>query len=821
MNSSRTFRVFVSSTFADLVEERNALQRRVWPELARLCEKAGFRFQAIDLRWGVPSEAALDQRTSRICLDELKRCQDTSPRPNFIILLGNRYGWRPLPEEIETNEFEAIAAKAQSLKLDESLLREWYRLDTNAVPAVYYLRPRQQDTDEANGKWWTDNVEQPLRNLFLQCIDALWAKDDPRRIDYERSLTEREIMAGALNPAASDARDHVFSYFRDVDYLDSVTQVDEAEAMHLRPFVDFATTTECDTAARQLHQNLKKNLEAALGDEHVRKFDATWTGTTVSQDHLNRLCDAVLNDLRGVIEAEIERFEAKPPLQVEIAAHDEFARLRGGSDDNGRSRFQGRAENLNVIAEYVRSTETNRPLVIYGPAGSGKSALMAKAALDADKSFPNAVRLRRFIGVTPPSVDARSLLHGLCEELGQMFRNPADVPLEYRELVSAFRERLGWATADRPVVVFLDAVDQLSESDNARSLVWLPRQLPPHVRLVVSVLNDPLSSEAAPGTKSPTNADPFETLKRRDKSGELLHQIGDYPEHDAKALLSHWLRSDKRTLTEVQEKLVLDAFAKCPRPLFLKLAAEEAKQWHSDSTTMTMPSATTPDEMLSAIINQLFDRLSEPSNHGERLVERAIGYLVASKNGLTEDELLGLISTDKEFFDEFVARAKKVNQPLPAGVGSLPVAVWVRLYSDLQPYLTTRRADGTTLLAFYHRILERVARNRFLSSPEVAGQRHKHIAEYFTPKSKDANGEMKFDALGFFRLTLEEQRAWAKKLPPEPRPVNIRMVMELPHQLLEVAKLLGKDDAKSPHWDAVADLLLNIHFLEAKVESPS
>jgi len=101
MANTQTFRVFVSSTLADLVEERNALQRRVWPELAKLCEKAGFRFQAIDLRWGISEEAGLDQRTSSICLQELKRCQDTSPRPNFIILLGNRYGWRPLPEEIE------------------------------------------------------------------------------------------------------------------------------------------------------------------------------------------------------------------------------------------------------------------------------------------------------------------------------------------------------------------------------------------------------------------------------------------------------------------------------------------------------------------------------------------------------------------------------------------------------------------------------------------------------------------------------------------------------------------------------------------------
>ena len=51
--ATRTFRVFVSSTFEDLKEERNALQRDVFPVLSKLCQSHGARFQAIDLRWGV------------------------------------------------------------------------------------------------------------------------------------------------------------------------------------------------------------------------------------------------------------------------------------------------------------------------------------------------------------------------------------------------------------------------------------------------------------------------------------------------------------------------------------------------------------------------------------------------------------------------------------------------------------------------------------------------------------------------------------------------------------------------------------------------
>jgi hypothetical protein len=74
MASPGAFRVFVSSTFDDLKAERDALQRDVFPKLRKLCEENGAGFQAIDLRWGVRAESALDQRTMQICLREIERC---------------------------------------------------------------------------------------------------------------------------------------------------------------------------------------------------------------------------------------------------------------------------------------------------------------------------------------------------------------------------------------------------------------------------------------------------------------------------------------------------------------------------------------------------------------------------------------------------------------------------------------------------------------------------------------------------------------------------------------------------------------------------
>ena len=103
-------RVFVSSTFTDLKHERDALQRDVFPKLEQVCASRQFQFQAIDLRWGVPTEASLDHRTMQICFEELRRSQEISPQPNFLILLGNRYGWRPLPEEVSEDEFRSEAS---------------------------------------------------------------------------------------------------------------------------------------------------------------------------------------------------------------------------------------------------------------------------------------------------------------------------------------------------------------------------------------------------------------------------------------------------------------------------------------------------------------------------------------------------------------------------------------------------------------------------------------------------------------------------------------------------------------------------------------
>jgi hypothetical protein len=49
----RQVRDFISSTFHDMQAERDALVKRVFPELRRRCRGLQVEFVGVDLRWGI------------------------------------------------------------------------------------------------------------------------------------------------------------------------------------------------------------------------------------------------------------------------------------------------------------------------------------------------------------------------------------------------------------------------------------------------------------------------------------------------------------------------------------------------------------------------------------------------------------------------------------------------------------------------------------------------------------------------------------------------------------------------------------------------
>src|SRR5712692_3979980 len=104
----REIRVFVSSTFRDMQEEREELVKRVFPQLRKLCESRGVTWAEVDLRWGISDEQKSEGKVLPICLAEIDKS-----RPYFIGLLGERYGWIPdaISQELIKQDHGSLRAK--------------------------------------------------------------------------------------------------------------------------------------------------------------------------------------------------------------------------------------------------------------------------------------------------------------------------------------------------------------------------------------------------------------------------------------------------------------------------------------------------------------------------------------------------------------------------------------------------------------------------------------------------------------------------------------------------------------------------------------
>ena len=58
-------RIFTSSTFTDMLMERNTLMEYVYPKIKEYCrEKHGLEYQVVDMRWGVRDEMTDEHMTT-------------------------------------------------------------------------------------------------------------------------------------------------------------------------------------------------------------------------------------------------------------------------------------------------------------------------------------------------------------------------------------------------------------------------------------------------------------------------------------------------------------------------------------------------------------------------------------------------------------------------------------------------------------------------------------------------------------------------------------------------------------------------------------
>lgn len=177
----RRIKVFLSSTFKDMSEERDYLARNVFMELEAEALKRNVALNLLDLRWGITAEESKQGLVTEICLKEIE-----SSWPFFIGIIGDRYGWIPTENDFPKNSslFESYPWVREDIKNGLSIteIEIQYGVLRNKLPlkAFFYIKETSKD-DTLNDS----NEAKKLRHLKEQILTQ---KEHP--VKYYKTVKE-------------------------------------------------------------------------------------------------------------------------------------------------------------------------------------------------------------------------------------------------------------------------------------------------------------------------------------------------------------------------------------------------------------------------------------------------------------------------------------------------------------------------------------------------------------------------------------------------------------------------------------------------------
>ena len=228
-------------------------------------------------------------------------------------------------------------------------------------------------------------------------------------------MTEDEIRRGIINAIGQDKR--CFWFKRVItDISDNIGDSNVAK------FVDktWGNPSTVDEPAQQLLNKLReKDLPEALPSNNIIQYNVKWHNNGIdpsaSQEHaqyIEKICTDFHDTLTEKINRGIEEdksIHTEDPLTDEIFQHGTFCKKKC-------ELFHGRHEFLTTVKEKVKKDQV---AVLFGESGCGKTSLMAKIAMEVKNwlDTENATLVVRFIGTTPDSSDARSLMRSICQQI--------------------------------------------------------------------------------------------------------------------------------------------------------------------------------------------------------------------------------------------------------------------------------------------------------------------------------------------------------------------------------------------------------------------
>lgn len=385
--------------------------------------------------------------------------------------------------------------------------------------------------------------------------------------DYFMSVTEREVINGILN--VKNTKNHCLGYVR---YINNINLQNLKKASN---YVDILNRS-LDTEACKLLSDLRDvRLQAKIEESNFQRYTIEWIGREgldedTHQEYLDHFISHFYKNMVKLIDRAMRKEDSSPQGQIvtEILQHLHAC-------NNSVKIFYGREDTLLLIENYMKGP-SDKPLVLFGEGGCGKTSMLSKsAALTMDEWFKEVrpINIIRFLGTTPDSSALTPTLVSICQQISYNFMIPFDtIPDDLVPLTAHFKQLLTYATKNQPLFFFLDSVDQLTGTQDSSKISWLPTRLPPHCKIIVSCANE---------EENPEVSQEYHLLRRMIDSSENFIEISALGEELAMNVIKMWMETACRDLNNFQWRLVSNALSKCSLPIFVKLVFAEICRWRS------------------------------------------------------------------------------------------------------------------------------------------------------------------------------------------------------------------------------------------------
>lgn len=579
---------FISSTFTDMHHERDYLHLKVFPALSKEAFQHGEDIGMRDLRWGIHTSdltrEEADEHVLSVCLNEIDLC-----RPYMIVLIGNRYGSKFSKKQLEDTLEKLYSASAGK--------------DTTL--------PLPEDAEEL-------------------------------------SITEMEIRYGALWHPKGTPKPKVIFYIRQLEgdgIPSEYVEIENDNANDKKSSLDNLKNLITDL------KNDKNNQDNII----VLSDNATWDKKNNSICYEHDFCRQMTNAILKFLQEDWKDTQYLTEYQRELIQHKAYAHTNA-------EKFFVRSGILNTICKRLSYCQTNF-IAIQGEPGSGKTSIMSYLATHACENFHNTqddpAVLPLFCGYTPMTCQAAGLMRHMIafieeetekllvelsesntaiqKELLSKNKRSKENENRFEELRTHLEKsirtfNLHAQNTGKKIFILIDSIDQLDASKIRDNLLFLPRDLPPNIRILISC------------------ADQFDLSFWKDQVVDIHNLEGDSEiEGILNKTLSSFGKESEKSLTDTIKKkthsnnplylsLLIQRLNMMVKKDFDEIRRMTDEEHYNDASALYKNKLIEecPDD-LNAICRHILNTASEQI--GGKTAQLIVQYIAASRYGLRQSDL--------------------------------------------------------------------------------------------------------------------------------------------------------------------------------------